>query len=262
MAGLGLSIPEVAARGRARLDPAAAALIGRMTSAPEVARVAAIDALVRALKAGGIWAKLDLLYLMAAHDEQAARRNWMGDAFNLAAVNVPGFVADRGFTGDGATSYLDTGFQPGVSAGAGGQDDNHLGVWCRTNASSAGFDIAATNHTLNANNAGNVNSRNMAGATDVVGGVATSVGHTLHSRSGGAGYAVYRNGAVLGTVVRASSAPAAASLFVCARNASGTPSSFGTRQIAAAHAGSALNATEAATMHAALSAYLTSVGAA
>lgn len=259
--GLGLSIPEVAGRARGGVDPATAALAARMTAAPGAVRLAAIDALVRALKNAGVWAKLDILYLTAAHDAQAARRNWIADGFNLAAVNAPGFVADRGFSGDGATSYLDTGFQPGVSPGQAGQDDNHLGLWCLTNVSGSGYDFAATNVALNANSSGNANCRNMAGATDVVAGVGTSVGHSLHCRSGSAGYALYKNGALLGTPVRASAAAVAANLFLCARNASGTPASFATRQIAAAHAGSALDATQAAAMHAALSAYLTSVGA-
>lgn len=259
--GLGLSIPEVAGRARGGVDPATAALVARMTGAPGVARVAAIDALVRALKDSGVWAKLDILYLTAAHDEQAARRNWIADAYNLAAVNAPGFVADRGFTGDGATSYLDTGFQPGVSSGHAAQDDNHLGVWCRNNISGSGIDLGATNHQINANNSGNLSARNMAGTSNTVAS-GTSVGHSLTSRSAGTGYARYRSGVSLGDATQASSAAVAVNLYLGCRNASGTPALFSTRQIAAAHAGSALTPVQVSTMYAALSAYLTNVGAA
>jgi hypothetical protein len=39
-----------------------------------------IDALVGALKASAVWAKLDVLWVLAAADSQAARRNWIADA--------------------------------------------------------------------------------------------------------------------------------------------------------------------------------------
>ena len=259
---LGLSIPEVAGRARSARDPAAAALIARMTGAPSEARAALIDELVRGLKAAGIWAKLDMLHVMAAHDEQAARRNWVADAYNLAAVNAPGFVADRGFTGDGATSYLDTGFQPGVSGGAQArQDDNHLGLWCRTNVSGSGIDAGSTNHSLNANNSGNLSSRNMAGTSNTVG-AGTSIGHSLISRAGSAAYSRYKNGASLGDASQVSAAPMALSLFVGCRNASGVAAAFATRPIAAVHAGAALSAGEAASLYALLGTYLSAVGAA
>jgi hypothetical protein len=243
---LGLSIPEVAGRARGSLDPAAAALIARMTGAPSEARAALIDALVRGLKAAGIWAKLDMLHVLAAHDEQAARRNWVANAYNLAAVNAPGFTADRGFTGDGATSYLDTGFQPGVSSGAHAQqNDNHLGLWCRTNVSGAGIDAGSTNHSVNANNSGNLSTRNMAAATNTVG-AGTSIGHSLVSRTGSAGYSRYKNGASLGDASQASAAATALNLFVCCRNASGVAAALGPRQKAAVQSRAALSASDAA----------------
>lgn len=259
---LGLSIPEVAGRARGSRDPAAAALIARMTGAPSDARAALIDALVRGLKAAGIWAKLDMLHVLAAHDEQAARRNWVADAYNLAAVNAPGFAADRGFTGDGTTSYLDTGFQPGASSGAHAQqNDNHLGLWCRTNVAGTGIDAGSTNHSVNGNNSGNLSTRNMAAATSAVG-AGTSIGHSLISRAGSAGYSRYKNGASLGDATQASAAAMALNLFVCCRNAGGVAAAFGTRQIAAVHAGAALSAGEAAALYALLGTYLTAVGAA
>jgi hypothetical protein len=259
---LGLSIPEVAERARSARDPAAAALIARMTGAPSEARAGLIDALVRALKAAGVWGKLDMLHVLAAHDEQAARRNWVADAYNLAAVNAPGFVADRGFTGDGTTAYLDTGFQPGVSAGAHArQDDNHLGLWCRNNVSGTGIDIGSTNHSINANNAGNLSTRDMAVTTNTVG-AGTSIGHSLVSRGGSTGYSRYKNGASLGDATQASAAAIALNLFVGCRNAGGVAGGFSARQIAVAHAGAALSAGEAAALYAALGVYLTAVGAA
>ncbi|MEW6257105.1 MAG: hypothetical protein AB1592_14220 [Pseudomonadota bacterium] len=81
MSRLGVSVPSTALlRGRAQTQPPptqATALIARMTAAPSTARATAIGALVRSLASAGLWQKLDALYLLAAHDAQAARLNWV-----------------------------------------------------------------------------------------------------------------------------------------------------------------------------------------
>lgn len=53
------------------------ALVARMEIAPSAARKKLIDDLIVELKSWGIWQKLDLLYILAAHDAQAARLNWV-----------------------------------------------------------------------------------------------------------------------------------------------------------------------------------------
>lgn len=60
------------------------------------------------LKTSGIWSKLDLLALFATDgDSDFALINWK--ALNtMAAVNSPTFDTNQGFTGDGATAYIDT----------------------------------------------------------------------------------------------------------------------------------------------------------
>lgn len=79
MSRLGLSLPSAAVlRGRAQPVPAqAAALMARMSEAPAPVRSRAIGGLVGSLISSGIWQKLDLLYVLAAHDAQAARLNWV-----------------------------------------------------------------------------------------------------------------------------------------------------------------------------------------
>jgi hypothetical protein len=243
--------------------PEASALFARMTSQPDGTRKGLINALISSLISGGMWSKLDMLHVTAAHDEQAACRNWVADAYNLTAVSSPTFTTDRGFASDGAASYLDTGFQPGVSAGSKAlQDDNHFGLWIRNNVSGSGIDAGSTNHTINANNAGNLSARNMAGTSDTVAlSVNTSVGHTVHSRSASATYSRYKDGLSLGDATRTSASPNALNLFLCCRNASGA-SAFSTREIAVAHAGSALSAGEVSSLRTALNTYLTAIGAA
>jgi hypothetical protein len=260
MPGLGLSIPDVAARGRAALDPAAAALIARMSVSPSDARVALIDTLVRALKGAGVWARLDLLYVLAAHDAQAARLNWVQSAYALSAVNSPGFTADRGYAGNGTTSYLDTGFQAGVTSGLAALNDNHLGLWSLTDLNAVQVDAGSSNFYLRTRQSGSLLARNMV-AGDTITTVASSLGHTMMSRSASSGYPVYRDGTSLGTGNAASSAASAANLLIGARGSASSADLYGSRRIAVAHCGASLSAGQAAALYAALSAYLTAVGA-
>jgi len=255
--GLGLSIPEVAGRARAAAnDPATDALIARMSVAPGDARAALIDALVRALKAAGVWAKLDALYVLAAHDAQAARLNWLGSGFTLAAVNSPAFAVDRGYTGDGATSYLDSGFTDGSSGGF-RQNDGHRGIWCGTNVNAFTFDIGTQRSRIVARS-GSVASiyANAAGGDNVTLPSATSVGWTCYSRGNSADYLFARDTSQ-STVTRASDTPQAASVLLCGAASSG----FSARRIAAAHWGRALSGSEMNALRAALAAWMAGVGA-
>src|SRR5690606_35810663 len=101
-----------------------------MTTPPTRARQLLINTTITNLIAAGLWPKLDVLYLLAAADEQAARLNWKNPGtFTCTAVNSPTFTADRGFAGDGSTSYLDTNFN--ISSASGRlyeQNSAHIGA--------------------------------------------------------------------------------------------------------------------------------------
>lgn len=87
-------------------DTDALALIARMAVQPDKPRAKLIETLVKDLKSSGVWQALDGLYIMAAHDAQAARLNWRGDLLNLTPGAAPAFTADRGYQGDGGSAYL------------------------------------------------------------------------------------------------------------------------------------------------------------
>lgn len=125
----------------------ATALFGRMAVQPDATRKGLVDDLIASLLAGAVsgtnvWAMLDGFYMMAAHTDQAGLLNWKQPLYNLTAVNAPNFIADQGYNGDGATSYLDPSlstFQenPGIGApiglGSGALPaDFHMAVWSRT----------------------------------------------------------------------------------------------------------------------------------
>jgi hypothetical protein len=111
------------------------AIFAGMTVPPTVARRQRINDAVVALKAGGVWAKLDAVYAFAAADSQAAKINWVQPGtYNCTEVSAPAFTVDQGFTGNGTSSYLDTNFN--ISSAAGrkfAQNDAMIAGWSLTN---------------------------------------------------------------------------------------------------------------------------------
>lgn len=262
MIGLGLSNGDVAVRARG-IDPAAAALIARMTAAPDPARAALIEALIVAIKAAGIWSKLDALWVLAAHDAQAARLNWIADGFNLSAVNAPAFTANRGYTGNGSSSYLDSGFNAATAAGARFvQNSAHLGVWCATNvtASASVFGGGAVNSFVRPRVTGNkMQARvNQSASSDFgTGSIATSAGHSIVLRTGAGGQSCYRDASLIGSDAVASAAPTSGNVIVLGNGST----EYSTVRVAAAHLGGGLSGGEVSALYAAIAAYVTTVGA-
>ena len=87
-------------------DSSAVAVFERMDVSPDRDRRHAIDTLIRTLKDYDLWDRIDGFYMFAAHTSQAALLNWRRDTANMVAVNAPYFTEDRGFKGDGISSYL------------------------------------------------------------------------------------------------------------------------------------------------------------
>lgn len=70
------------------------------------------NALVLALKAGGIWNKLDVLYIFANDGgSDFATLNWKSpNLYQSTLINSPTFTINVGFQGNGTSSYIDTNF--------------------------------------------------------------------------------------------------------------------------------------------------------
>lgn len=70
--------------------------------------------LVLSLKAGGVWTKLDVLYIFANDGgSDFGTLNWKAPTLNQATlINSPTFTSNQGFAGNGTSSYIDTNFNP------------------------------------------------------------------------------------------------------------------------------------------------------
>ena len=269
MLGLGLGLGLAPTSG-GRYDPSAMALFARMSVAPDSTRKGLIDHLVRSLKSSEVWGKLDALYLMAAHDSQAARRNWIADAYNLSAVSAPAFTTDRGFAGNGTSAYLSTGLNPSTldSGGLAKRDSAHMALWkltasysstkvlagCRT-STTVFFDFVQTSST---GFVGRPNSGPAGGAITLT----AEADMACISRTSSSNVDYYWKGSFVTSRADASVTPPNVSAVILAQNSdvSGV-TGFANDQLAFFSIGSSLNSTEQANLRTAVRDYLVAVGA-
>lgn len=241
------------------------ALIARFTTPPTTARAKLINTLIGSLIIAGVWAKADGLHVYAAHDAQAARRNWIADAYNATAVSSPTFAQDRGYTGNGSSSYLDTNFNPSTAGGKYQQNSACLGGWNLTiRAASAARPLvgaesaASSGSNIYVRLTGNLtfyrcnDNTEAAGLSDTV-----SNGLFASNRSTSSGRQAYKNGASAGSIPSNTSR----ALVNANLRALNDTIKFSADQIACMFWGESLTAGEHEDLYTALSAYLTAVGA-
>lgn len=235
-------------------------LVAAMTTAPSAARRALIDATIFDLIAAGLWSKLGVLYVLAAHDAQAARLNWKDPtgSLNLVAVNSPAFTADSGYAGDGTAAYL----RLGSGATPGGIPGWALNDACFGYRSSGnGNAMVGTSATgvveLGGTTTGTPALRGTINdATEDDFSIAQRNGHLVMVRSGATSKQGYRNGVASTAVATASTAVATNDVRLLKYRAN-----FGTATLRLFHAGRALTAAEVASLYTIANTYLTAVGA-
>lgn len=251
----------------------AATLVAAMSSAPNDTRKAVIDTCIGAIKTAGVWSKLDCLWIRAAHDSQAALLDWkrLSDS---TAVNSPTFTTDRGFTGDGSTSYINTNFTPSTDGVNYIRDSACMGAYLNAgtdtnNSSVISIGFVSTSGTRQARitpwqsatpGSGVIGRINDSTAT-TVGTVTTRFGLTAVNRSASTAVQVYRNGSSIGTSSVASSALGTIDAYELGFNNNGALGGANDNRIAAAFVGGSLTSTEHADLFTAIEAYLDAVGA-
>lgn len=239
----------------------ASTLVLRFSVEAAEARRGLIDDCVGALKAAGVWEKLDAFYMLAAHDAQAARCNWVQDAFNLTAVNGPAFEADLGYTGvPGTQGHLDTGFNDLTGSALWSQDSLCAGVYVNLAPSQSNSLIglvgavslrlgASLTHITTRIHSGSSFNPVFAEATPA---------HIAITRDGATSSRCVRNGVQVGSTSSAASTTSSDSNVTLFRSTS----AYNGDRIACAHLGGALTVAEVASLQAAIHTYLTALGAA
>lgn len=242
-------------------DSDAEAVFAAFSTPPDDTRKGHINTLVLALKAASAWNDFVFLYVHAAADSQAAKINWKSPGTLTATeVNSPTFTTDRGFTGNGSSSYVESGYNLSSGGGVYVQDSAHLGSYALTDVSANTSDLGVSsglNAFLISRNGSSISFRINTGSTITKSTVATSVGHNVVTRTGSSLSRAFKNGSQIGTDdTTASAAPPNGTLRIL----SGA-STFSSRQIAISHAGAGLSDAKVAALSSAFSTYLTAVGA-
>ncbi|MET4294706.1 hypothetical protein ABIB06_006539 [Bradyrhizobium sp. LB8.2] len=234
-------------------------------SPQDTSHTIAIDTVVTDFKSSGIWTKQKVIYFLAASDASASAINWKNPVTNTLVVftGSPTFTADRGWTFNN-TSALNTGFNPTTASIA--QNSENLSVFILNNVAANTYATGTSSTAIIPRRSigDNVSgfSQNNTSTTGAAGSFSTSVGLTSFDRSVAGNFIVYKNGAAVETLTRASVGVDNDFLYIGAKNsATGAINSGGTHQDAFVAMGDSLSAAQQASQSAIVLTYMQAVGA-
>jgi len=216
------------------------------------------------LKTAGVWAKMDALYILAAHDSQAACRNWIANSYNLTPNNSPTFTTDRGYTGNGSNATLSTGFIPSsASSPKYVQNSATLGAWTLSNLTALNeYVIGSSTSVVAGFNPRSSSANAPRGVVNYSVSLSnwnsntTSVGLGTITRTAGNLTTYYQGTTAKGTSAQAPNGVPAVEIILLGCN-----STASNHQIAVGFIGSGFTSTEVTDTYNALNTYLTAVGA-
>lgn len=238
------------------------AIIDAMTVPPNAARKRLVDLTVRMLLGSGAWDLMDVLWMLAAHDEQAGRINWISPgSHTVTVVNAWTFTQDRGFAGDGVSGYGDTNFAPDTHAVKFTQNDAHIGVYQRTGGANGNEPFCIGNANLRIRVAGGTGTSTRAtlnSSTQINGPAGGSQPlHGMGRRNDSTNVSVLRDGVeVTGPTAAASASFPSGNMRFGVRG--GT---FVTHQVASGHMGAYADDSKAAALFGAQRFYMRAIGA-
>lgn len=237
------------------------------TSGLDATHTNAYYTLIDGMVTDGDFAKLDALWIMATQDATTAVLNLVSTSFPLTLVNSPTFTADRGYAGNGTSSYINSTFAPS----AGTQytlNSACYGVYNRAaNAAMGpglmgGFGGTLTDFNQIQSDSGSdifmrINEDTSASASFSNG--SGNAGFIVGRRTTSSATAVFQDGVSRGTASGTSTSLATRTLFIGAGNFDGGPYKFSTNQFAAAIVGS--GTVSQANVYSRIQAFMTTVGA-
>lgn len=228
------------------------------------ARTTLVSALIRGLKADGIW-PLDRLFIWAGENSAQARRDLVTRSL-ASAANGPTFTANRGYAGDGLSAYLDTTLAASALTVA-TDTTMFIGQWLNVLGAADPVVTGSTDGTLTSDILGPYTDSKIyprlgdASAAGIAS--AGGAGFYLAEKTASTSATVARNGVDLGSETIASGARSTASMYHLAFNNNGTAGTFpsSTTRTAALAIGGQLGATKRVALYNRLNTFLTAIGA-
>lgn len=240
---------------------------GSVSGTPTTGREKVIRDLISGLQTDGIWAKLDRLWLLAAENTQSALIDLVARD-QATAVSTPAFTTDRGYAGNGSSSYIDTTFNASTQGAQYVLNNAHMGVWDNTSrgdattAQTGAYDGSGLCDLLTYTSVfgplGLTFRLNGGGATLTS---SPSSGFFIAQRATATALEGFRNGTSVGTAAASASISVPnCSFFICSRSDNGTSVIPSTDQIAAVSYGASFTSTQAANYYTRMRTYMTAVG--
>jgi hypothetical protein len=112
-------------------------LFNRMDIQPTNARKVYYDELFDSLDFYKLYDSLDVYVITAAHDTFASLLNLKGDYSNATPVNKPTFTVDRGWAGNGTTSFINTNYSASLNGVNYKPHSASFGAYVRNNVASS-----------------------------------------------------------------------------------------------------------------------------
>lgn len=225
-----------------------------------------VTTLIAALKSSSVWPSLDRLWFFAAENATQALIDLKARA-TATAVNSPTLTANRGYLGNGTTSYIDSNFNASTAGGNYVRDDASFGVWIETGHTNTGQaqgyignDETNFGHILLNDTAalGSVN----ANSADASFTYSAKTGFWHAQRTASNAQALFQNGASVATSSNASVAIANRNFFMLASNNGGVAYRPVAGRIASGHISKSLTAAQNTAFYNTLRTYMTAVGVA
>src|SRR3990167_2619403 len=245
-------------------DAMASAYFAAVPNAFTSARKTIINTLIAGLRADGNLTKLDRLWLLA----NSTTGNAVIDIIGLNAatlVNAPAFVEDQGYTGDGATSYINSNFSPNPDATNFTQNSSSFGVYVNTDdGTSPGIAMGVAQGGTSYNTVwpkeGGIfyGTSTDSGAIEVSVATANCLSLSVAQRVDASNVDIYKAGVLVASGARTSGLVTTIPFFILAHN-SGVASSFFGERVALAFLGS--NTINQSTLYTRIQAYMTAIGA-
>ena len=225
----------------------------------------AVTEFVRAVKAAGVWTKINRMNLFCGDQLAAALVPLKRGGGNVTDTNVNFVAGDYsetiGLTGNGSTKYLRTGLVPSATLTL---NDTHMAIYNRASASSVSNQLGAGGpmifyapHTGSQLISDQYNSTTGRVGPSVIG---APYGFLVASRNGAGEHVIYRNG-----IAQASAATSGGSLptvecYVFAGNNFGSPVAVNDGARAGYSIGSGLSSADVAAYQAAMEAFQDALG--
>jgi hypothetical protein len=235
------------------------------TSGLSLTETNAYTNLICGMVADGTWCgtTLDALYIFATNTTTTANLNLCSTSYGLTQNFVVTFSADHGYTGNGSSGYLDTGFNPTVAAGNYALNSASIGAYVLTSRTASqayaefGVHDGSEYSYMRPLQSGSANF-DINGATFPTGTSANAQGSYLATRTSNTTVTLYKNGSSVGS--------SAADASVSLPNADitlliiGGLGSYSADQVSAAWFGAGVNSTVAANIQSRVNAYMTTLG--